>query len=114
MRGPKANDRRSPLPRRTGHGDFPHPAFAQVVSSRKHSQGNQSQMVQVRIQADTHTGSPAPLTASAQVHPQPKPHEVVQVPKRRPRIAQAKVIGPASQVPIQSPNQLRQGGVWLR
>ena len=28
MRGPKTNDRRSPLPRRTGHGDFPHPALA--------------------------------------------------------------------------------------
>src|SRR6266704_1741530 len=36
MRGPKANDRRFPLPRRTGHADFPHPALARVVFSRKH------------------------------------------------------------------------------
>ena len=39
MTGAMANDRRSPLPLQTGHGDFPHPAFARVVSSRKHSQG---------------------------------------------------------------------------
>ena len=38
MRGTKAQDRRFPLPRRTGHADFPHPALAKVVSARKHSQ----------------------------------------------------------------------------
>ena len=38
MKGPKTNDRCFPLPRRTGHGDFPPPALARVVSSRKHSQ----------------------------------------------------------------------------
>ena len=58
MKGPWANDRRSPLPRQTGHGDFPHPAFARVVSSRRRSQSNQSEMVQVSIQADALSGMP--------------------------------------------------------
>ena len=44
MRGPKTNDRRSPLPRRTGHEDFPHPALAGLGSASKHSQRDQSQM----------------------------------------------------------------------
>ena len=35
MKGPKTNDRRFPLPRRTGHADFLHPALAKVVSARK-------------------------------------------------------------------------------
>ena len=30
LKGPKANDHRSPLPRRTGRADFPHPALAGV------------------------------------------------------------------------------------
>src|SRR5438552_1750121 len=103
----------SPLPRRTGRADFPHPALASIVSSSKHSQRYQSQMVQVRIQADTLAGAPAPLTASAQMHPQPIPHEGIEMAKRFPRIAQTKVIGPAPQLPIHAPQQLRQWCVAL-
>lgn len=54
MKGPRANDRRSPLPRQTGHGDFPHPAFARVGSSRTHSQRDQppdGSSLSCRIQA---------------------------------------------------------------
>ena len=53
MKGPQTNDRRSSLPRRTGHGDFPHPALASIGFSSKHSQRNQSQIIQV---ADGATG----------------------------------------------------------
>ena len=35
VKGPQANDRRSPLPPQTGHGDFPHPAFARVSLFQK-------------------------------------------------------------------------------
>lgn len=67
MRGIKANDRRSPLPRRTGHGDFPPPALAKADSARMHSQRLQSQVVQMCRQADALAGAPAPLTASTQM-----------------------------------------------
>ena len=70
MKGPKTNDRRSPLPRQTGHGDFPHPAFARVDYSKTPSQRHKPQMAQVSIQADALTGSPTPLTATLQMSPQ--------------------------------------------
>mgnify|MGYP000982337091 CR=1 FL=1 len=60
MKGLATNDRRSPPPRRTGHGDFPHPALARDVSSRRHSQRDQSQMTHVSIQADALSNTPAP------------------------------------------------------
>ena len=52
MKGPKTNDRRFPLPRRTGHGDFPHPALARVVYCRERSQRHKAQVFQMSIQAD--------------------------------------------------------------
>ena len=103
----------APLPRQTGHGDFPHPAFAHVVSSRKHSQTHQSQMVQMRIETDALASTPAPLTATAQMSPQSISHEVIEVPKRLPRIAQAEILRPARQMTIQSPDQVRQRCVTL-
>jgi hypothetical protein len=103
----------APLPRRTGRADFPHPALACFVSSREHSQAHQSQMVQVRIQAHALAGAPAPLTASAQMHARPLPHEVIEAAKGLPRVAQAKIVGPAPQIPVHSPNQLRQRCVAL-
>ena len=66
MKGLATNDRRSPLPRRTGHGDFPHPALARNVSSRRHSQRDQSQMIQVSIQTDAVSKTPDPWTATSQ------------------------------------------------
>jgi hypothetical protein len=44
---------------------------------------------------------------------QAAPHEMVEVPKRLARVAQTKVFGPASQVPVQSPNPFGQGSVTL-
>src|SRR5450756_2059447 len=78
MKGPQSNDRRSPLPRRTGHGDFPHPALARVVYSRKHSQRFEAQVFQVSIQADPWPPSPTPLAAPLQVASQSVADEVVE------------------------------------
>src|SRR6476661_42918 len=101
MKGPEANDRRFPLPRRTGHGDFPHPALARVVYSRKHSQRHQAQVFQVSIKANALAHAPASLTAPLQVFTQTTPHEMIELSKRLAWVAQAKIVGPASQVPVQ-------------
>ena len=65
----------APLPRRTGHGDFPHPALAKVLCSRKHSQGHQSKVGEVSREADTLTSAPTPLAATTQMPSQPITHE---------------------------------------
>ena len=67
MRGTKAKDRRFPLPRRTGHADFPHPALAKVVSARKQSQRYVAHVCQVSIDTDAFTHPPASLTTTVQV-----------------------------------------------
>ena len=103
----------TPLPRRTGHGDFPHPALARVVYSREHSQRDQTQVFQVSIKADSWPGTPASLVASSQVLPQTAAHEMIELPKGLARITQTKIVGPASQVFVQSPNQFRQGCITL-
>src|SRR2546423_13358866 len=103
----------APLPRRTGHGDFPHPALAKVVSSRKHSQTNQSQVFQVSIEANTFPSAPASLTATAQMPSQSVAHEVIELSKRLPGMAQFEVVGPSFKVTIQPPDQLRQWRMTL-
>src|ERR1044072_8048205 len=108
MRGTKANDRRFPLPRRTGHADFPHPALAKVVSARKHSQRYVAHVCQVSIDTDAFTHPPASLTTTVQVVFQSLAHETIDVPECLARGSQTKIIGPASQVAIQSFNQVRQ------
>ena len=113
MKGPQANDRRFPLPRRTGHGDFPHPALARVVYARERSQRHKAQVFQMSIQADALAHTPTALTAPAQVLTQPLPHEVIEVSKPIARIAQFEIVGPSSQVSIELPNQLRQRGEAL-
>src|SRR6266498_1920092 len=105
MTGAKTNDRRFPLPRRTGHGDFPHPALARVVSSRKHSQRLEAQVFQVSIQTDALPFSPTPLATPFQMAPQSVADEVVQVAERFAWVAQCKIVGPPSQVSVQPPNQ---------
>jgi hypothetical protein len=77
MKGAMTNDRRFPLPRRTGHGDFPHPALARLVYSKKRSQRNQSQVFQVSVEANALSDAPAPLTATVQVLAQAAPHEMI-------------------------------------
>src|SRR3974377_2427521 len=108
MKGPEANDRRFPLPRRTGHGDFPHPALARVVSSRKRSQRNQAHVLQMSVEAHTLARPPATLAAPTQVFAQAVSHEMIEGAERLARVTQTKVIGPAAQVTIQPPNQFRQ------
>src|SRR6266516_3744532 len=93
MKGPKTNDRRFPLPRRTGHGDFPHPALARVVYARERSQRHKAQVFQMSIQADALTHTPTALTAPAQVLTQPMPHEMIEVSKPVARIAQFEIVG---------------------
>src|SRR6266516_223788 len=108
MRGTKAKDRRLPLPRRTGHADFPHPALAKVVSARKHSQRYQAHVGQVSMDTDTFTHPPASLTTTVQVVFQALAHETIEVPECLARISQTKIIGPASQVAVESFNQFEQ------
>jgi len=113
MKGPKTNDRRFPLPRRTGHGDFPHPALAKVVSAREHSQRLEAQVFQMSIQTEALPFAPAPLATPFQMAPQAVADEMIEVAERCARVAQAKIVGPASQVPVQPPKQFRQGCVAL-
>src|SRR5438046_6192899 len=113
MKGPRTNARRVPVPRRAGHVDFPHPALARVVYSRTHSQRHEAHVFQVSIQANAGPDTPASLAASAQMFAQAAPYEMIELPKRLAGITQAKIIGPASQVSIQAPNQFRQGCVTL-
>ena len=110
MRGTKAKDRRFPLPRRTGHADFPHPALAKAVSARKHSQRYQAQVCQVSMDTDPFTHPPASLTTTVQVVFQALAHETIEVPECLARISQTKIIGPASQVAVESFNQF---GQWF-
>src|ERR1043165_4975286 len=113
MRGTKANDRRFPLPRPTGHADFPHPALAKAVSARKHSERYVAHVCQVSIDTDAFTHPPASLTTlttTVQVVFQSLAHETIDVPECLARVSQTKIIGPASQVAIQSFNQF---GQWF-
>src|SRR6516164_2029488 len=102
MKGQETNDRCFPLPRRTGHGDFPHPALARVVFSRKRSQPDQSQMLEMSIETDSLTQPPAALAAAMQVFVQTIADEVIDVPERLAGVAQLEVVGPTSQVVVQS------------
>ncbi len=86
----------APLPRQTGHADFPHPAFARVVSSSKYSQRLKAQMLQVSISTDARAWPPAPLTPSPQVAGQPLIHERVELPEPISRVPQFEVVGPAA------------------
>src|ERR1035437_2760528 len=113
MKGPQTNDRRSPLPRRTGHGDFPHPALARVVYSRKHSQRFEAQVFQVSIQADAWPSSPTALAAPLQVASQSVADEVVEGAEGLSREAQPKIVGPTSQMSVHTLNQFRQGCMTL-
>src|ERR1043166_2475855 len=85
MKGPEANDRRFPLPRRTGHGDFPHPALARVVSSRKHSQRHHAHVLQMSIKANTLPHPPLPRVVYPRSHaPPPKPNVLQRSKKANP------------------------------
>src|SRR5438105_15324726 len=70
-------------------------------------------MFEVSVQANSLPATPATLTASAQVLSQADPHEMIDLPKRLARIAQSKIVGPASQVSLQSLDQFRQGCMTL-
>src|SRR2546428_10471863 len=113
MKGTKSNDRRFPLPRRTGHADFPHPALAKAVPSREHAQRLEAQVFQVSIKTNPCPCSPASLAASAQMSSQPLPHKPVDMAKRLARVAQLEIVRPAPQVAAHLFNQFGQGGVTL-
>src|SRR6266478_7687688 len=104
MRGPKTNDRGFPLPRRTGHAEFPHPALARVVFSRKRSQCFEAQVLQVSIQTNALSLAPTALTAPLKMAPQTVAHEMIKVAEGFARVAQFEVVGPTSQMAVQSVN----------
>src|SRR6266496_5944309 len=93
--------------------EISHPALARVVYSRKHSQRLKTQRLQMSIETNARTPSPSALAAPLQVASQTIADEVVEGAERLTREAQPEVVGPAAQVPIQSPNQLRQGRMTL-
>src|SRR6266496_4148511 len=113
MKGPKTNDRRFPLPHRTGHADFPHPALARVVCSRKCSQCFEAQVLQVSVQADALSSAPTALAAPLQMAPQTVADKMIKVAKGFARVAQFEVVGPTSQMAVQSFNQFGQGCMAL-
>ena len=106
MRGPRTNDRDSPLPLQTGHGDFPHPAFVGNDSSGSRLQQLQSERLQVFMVADPFRAAPRALTASPQMVTQPLFDEVIEFAEALPRIAQAEVPTPALAMPVESPDQI--------
>ena len=113
MKGIKANDRRFPLPRRTGRADFPHPALARVVYAREHSQRLKPQVSQVSRETDALPRTPAALTAPTQMVVKPIADEVVEMVEGALRMAQAKVARPTAQITIQPPNQFGKRSMTL-
>ncbi len=88
-----------PLPRQTGHADFPHPAFAWRYCMI-HSQFDQSKTVmEIFVEGYAFRALPWSLTAPSQMSGHSQPHIVVDLPISFRRIAFGEVVGPASQVP---------------
>src|SRR5688572_28974060 len=108
MKGLKTNDRRFPLPRRTGRADFPHPALAGVASSRRHSQRLEAQVFQMSIQTDARPFAPTSLATPLQMASQSVANEMIEVAECFARVAQREIVGPASQMSVQAFNQFRQ------
>ena len=97
-----------PLPRQTGHADFPHPAFA-WRSCMMHSQFDQSKTVmEILVEGDAFGAFPWSLTAPSQMSGHSQPHVVVDLPISFRRIAFGEVVGPASQVDVESFDEFRQ------
>src|ERR1700741_3159347 len=96
-----------PLPRQTGHADFPHPAFAKVVR-QAHSQADESQASKVVVVAFIGRWIPSALTASFEMLMQSFEHIRVNVAHGIARITQAEVSAPSVQMTIEFSDQLGQ------
>ena len=94
-----------PSPRQTGRADFPHPAFAER-SCAKHSQVDESEMVQMSIDRGAFCGSPPALAASAQVPRQPLADMGIDFSEGLSAVTGSEVVGPAAQVPVEFANKL--------
>ena len=77
-----------PLPRQTGHADFPHPAFLETVIISMHSnlQVNQAQAMKMSRSRHTFRRAPGSLTTALHVPTQTQAHISVQLAKRTPGI----------------------------
>src|ERR1039458_8536917 len=99
-------------PRRTGRAGFPHPALAETLASSMHrsspvrSQGDQAQLFHLSVDRHTFWGPIVTLATAPQMFPQAPVHVAVDLIEGVPRIAETEVVAPASQVPIQLPDQL--------
>src|SRR5258708_10590735 len=113
MKGPKTNDRTSLSLVEPDMEISPIRLSPGFVFSRKHSQRPEAHVFQVSIQTDTVPSSPTPLATPLQMAPQSVADEMIQTAERLARLTQGKIVGPASQVPIQPPNQFRQGCMAL-
>src|SRR5208283_2528637 len=100
-------------PRRTGRADLPHPALAETLASSMHrlatlrSQRDQTQMFHLSVNRRTFGRPVGTLAAAPQMFPQAPLHVAVDLAESAARITIAKVAGPAFQVAIQLPDQLR-------
>src|SRR5208337_780906 len=96
-------------PRRTGRADFPHPALAETLAASMRrslpvrSQGGQAQLFYLSVHRHTFRGSIGTLAAAPQMFPQAPLHVAIDLVEGVPRIAEAEVVAPTSQVAIQLP-----------
>src|SRR5208283_1007436 len=99
-------------PHRTGRAGFPHPALAETLAASMHrsrpvgSQRDQSQTLHLGTDRRAFRGPVGTLAAAPQMFPQAPVHVAVDLVESVPRIAETEVVAPASQVPIQLPDQL--------
>ena len=100
-------------PRRTGRAGLPHPALAETLASSMHrlstlrSQRDQTQMCHLSVNRRTLGRPVGTLAAAPQMLPRAPLQVAVDLAESGARITLAKVAGPAFQVTIQLPDQLR-------
>jgi hypothetical protein len=101
-------------PRQTGRAAFPHPAFTATLASGTHrqlrghrAQRSQPQLLEMHVGADMLRRTVTPLAASLQVLLETDMYLMIDLLESHARIAEAKVVGPASQVLVQFLNQHR-------
>jgi hypothetical protein len=100
-------------PHLTGRAGLPHPALAETLASSMHrwstlrSQRDQTQMLHLSVNRRTFGRPVGTLAVAPQMFPQAPLHVAVDLAESVARITIAKVAGPAFQVTIQLPDQLR-------
>src|SRR5437762_13979963 len=95
------------LPQHTGLSDFPHPAFARL-SIAKHTQVNESEVLQVSIDRGAVGGLPCALATPAQVARQTLAHLGIDLPEGSPIVSYPEVVRPTLEMPVEFADKLRQ------